>query len=308
MTHRTGAIEMTGEKVRTSTLLAAAIACAAGCNAESAPSFGDPDSGDGCQPGSIQDCECDGGGEGTRVCGGDGTWGSCSCGEDTDACGDAVLLVLDRSSSMSSEGKWDALGQALGDALDAYGDAVDVGLVAFPDDTCEGGYQGTQIDKLCRSPDDVAVDISAGAAAEVAQVVGSIGTCGGTPTSGALVAALAAVEARGGGVQVILVTDGAPNCNLALDGSSCECMLDPPNTCDSSPEFCLDVDAAAEAAADLKQAGALVHAIAFCVDPDWAGAMDAIAAAGGTGEARECSGATSLAIALAQIFQSTIDC
>jgi hypothetical protein len=227
---------------------------------------------------------------------------------DTDPCGDSVLLVVDRSDSMEHDGKWQKLISTFDSMLTMFGETTEFGLEVFPDDSCDADYEGTEIDKVCRAPDNMTVDIGPGTAGSIKDSLFDLGNCGGTPTSGALFKAVGVVGGSGGGVQVVLVTDGLPNCNTDLDGSSCECLLDPPGTCDSYPEHCLDLEAAEEAAAELLAAGAPVHVLAYDMAEEKMDVMNQIAAGGGTGQARSCPDEDALGNALASIFESITDC
>ncbi|MFO8072001.1 MAG: hypothetical protein R6V85_09020 [Polyangia bacterium] len=227
---------------------------------------------------------------------------------DTDPCGDAVLLVVDRSDSMEHENKWQELISTFDSMLTMFGGSTEFGLEVFPDDSCDADYDGTELGKVCRAPDNMTVDIGPGTAGSIKDSLYDLGNCGGTPTSGALFKAAGVVGGSGAGVQIVLVTDGLPNCNTELDGSSCECLFDPPGTCDGYPEHCLDIEAAEEAAAELLAAGSPVHVLAYDMDEDDIGIMDQIAASGGTDQARSCPDEDALGNALASIFESITEC
>ena len=278
------------------------------CNSVNAPAFnsdaGTPD----CTTGETRACECPPEGmPGVQVCGQDGTWGECDCTND-DPCGDHVLLVVDRSGSMGEETKWTDFLATLEGTLAAYDDDVELGLVMLPDETCDP--EDTQnLLKLCRAPTNVSVDIDGENLGPIIDKLEMMGTCGGTPTAGALEKAMDAVATAGGDTQVILITDGLPNCNLDADGTSCDCAIDDPASyCVEHPEQCIDSAAVVEAAAVLSSSGAPVHVLGYTIDTAWIDVMDAIAEAGGTEESDYCPNPDSLVISLERILDSIVDC
>lgn len=277
------------------------------CNADKAPVFS-TDAGTECTAGDTEVCECPPQGlPGVRVCQNDGTWGDCDCTNE-DPCGDAVILVVDRSGSMGSDSKWTDFVAALEGALSAYDDQVEMGMVILPDETCDP-EDNQNLLKLCRAPTNVAVDVGPQSLSTIVDKLEILGTCGGTPTAGALEKALDAAEAADQETQVILITDGLPNCNLDADGSSCECAVDEPsNYCEEHSEQCIDTDEATAAAAALYQSGAPVHVLGYTIETSWISVMDAMAEAGGTEESDYCPNTDSLAISLERILNSITDC
>jgi hypothetical protein len=280
----------------------------AACNATEAPAFdldgGLPD----CTAGETRVCECPPKGlPGVQVCRQDGTWGECDCTND-DPCGDAALLVIDRSGSMGSESKWTEFLVAVEDTLAPFDDHVEMGMVILPDETCDP-TDTQNLTKLCRPPTNVSVDIGSGNLPAIMDKLEMLGTCGGTPTAGALDKALDAVKAAGRETQVILITDGLPNCNLDADGESCDCAVgEPSNYCYEHPEQCIDLQEVARAASDLFLSGAPVHVLGYAIDTEWINVMEVIAAEGGTEESSYCPTVDSLSISLKRIFESIIDC
>lgn len=279
---------------------------------------------DECDPGFYcdpqtglcdQDCVVDGDCGGDLICDAHG-----QCVEevdtetedaDTDPCGDAVLLVVDRSTSMAADGKWTVLEETVATVLGMFADEIDFGLEVFPDDSCYDAYDdegGTDLDKLCRGPDNLMVDIAAGTASSISDSLDTVGTCGGTPTGPALEKAAVEVEAHGGDVQIVLITDGLPNCNTQIPPDECECLLDEPELCEGSPENCLDLDAALAAAEMALEAGGTVHVLAFDLDDAALAPLHDIASAGGTGEAVHCPDQGGLGYALSEILNGVSDC
>jgi hypothetical protein len=225
-----------------------------------------------------------------------------------DPCGDAVFLVIDRSSSMASDNKWDDLITYLTGSLDYFADGTAYGLEVFPDGSCTDDYEGTELEVVCRGPDNMEVDIADGTVDSIIASLQDLGTCGGTPTSAALTKALTEVAAYDGEVQVVLVTDGAPNCNTDIEEDDCECVSPEPGACVDHPENCLDDADAVAMAEALYNAGAPVHVIAFSVAPQFTDVMHDIAEAGGTEAAIECSAAVGVGNALTEILYTIIEC
>jgi hypothetical protein len=264
-----------------------------------------------CEPGETQLCQCDGDWLGVQICDGNGQWGDCDCEGDNpnpDPCGDAILFVVDRSSSMDNEDKWDALTATFTDVLGTFGDAAVLGLEVFPDDSCDDEYEGQELSVICRGPDNLLVDIAGGTVQSIIDSITEVGTCGGTPTATALGKALSVVASTSAETRVVLVTDGTPNCNDEIQPDDCECPLEPPELCQGNPAACVDAVATSLAAIQLKEEGAPVHVIAWDTDPAWNQVFNQIAAAGGTSQAEFCDTAEDLASALTEILLSVTDC
>ncbi|MBW2277687.1 MAG: VWA domain-containing protein [Deltaproteobacteria bacterium] len=263
----------------------------------------------------AQDCTSDNECQGDDVCNeagqcvpADDTDSGSDTGDNTDPCGDSVLLIIDRSFSMSNEGKWVPLQQELADVLATFGDGTDYGLEVFPDNSCPNNYSGTNIDTLCRPPDNMEVDIGSNTTASILDTLALLGTCGGTPTAGALVKAYDEVASYSEEVQVILVTDGAPNCNVDIEYDDCECLLDTPEQCEDHTEHCLDIAESQLAAESLDGIGAPLHVVIYAFDEGWMDAMNDLAGSGGTGAAIQCETAEDVGQAVSQILDSIINC
>jgi len=282
-------------------ICAFAIACSA-----KAPAF-DTDGGTdvGCEPGATQVCECtDTGISGVQTCDENGDWGECLC-SDPDPCGDGVVWVIDRSGSMADPAsKWTDFMDVLQIIIDDNNDTVPMGLVMYPDNTCDP--EDTQnVENLCMYPDAVDISVGSGTGQSVWDALDDVETCGGTPTAGALEVALLEVQSSATELQIILITDGLPNCNLDLNPVTCDCIKD---TCIDQPYQCLDSEDTVAAAAALYQIGAPVHVFAYDVETDLMDVMDDMAEAGGSNHAEYCADATDLEISLAQFFETIVDC
>jgi hypothetical protein len=302
-------------------MISTAFAVSFGCGEDvSKPAWCQADT--DCPPGHYcgdnglcgQDCTNDNECQGDEVC---NEFGQCvppdtdtnsDTEQNTDPCGDSVLLVIDRSASMDNDGKWEPLQTELGNVLATFGDGTDYGLEVFPDNSCDNDYTGSDIGILCRAPDNMEVDIGSGTTASILDTLDLLGTCGGTPTAGALEKAYEEVALYAGEVQVILITDGLPNCNVTIPFEDCECLLENPDLCETSPENCLDSADADAAAQQLFAAGAPVHIVTYAVDDTWIWVMNDLASAGGTGAAIECETAEDVGQAVYQILDSIINC
>jgi hypothetical protein len=145
-----------------------------------------------------------------------------------------VLLVVDKSSSMNladefPEGRWDALGTALGAALDEAKERVRFGLEFFP-------FADDPMDKpdTCQTPGgaDVLIPIDDGTSTvpDIVAALASYEPSGGTPTADALAHALEYFtsgdgSSLGGKRYVLLATDGGPNCNASLTCGEDTCTI-----------------------------------------------------------------------------------
>ncbi len=150
-----------------------------------------------------------------------------------------VMFVLDRSGSMDFDlaghrgdpgdpltgpRRWDVLRESLSATLPPYDTALSMGVVLFPDD--DGDFDEC----------DVATNpVLAPRVNNATPVLGLFSRLpsGGTPTFAAVTAAANAVRDVNGAV-LVLVTDGEPNCNVALDPLTCVCT----NPTNDVPPMC----------------------------------------------------------------------
>jgi hypothetical protein len=162
-----------------------------------------------------------------------------------------LLLVVDKSSSMTitdefPEGRWTALGNALGAALDQASSRVSFGLEFFPFSDDPNATPGT-----CEMPKnlDVLIPVAAGDQT-VPQIKDALSTympAGGTPTADALARAddyfvNGAGKDLNGTNYVLLATDGGPNCNAdaTCDASTCTINLEHPDATTGCGGSCCD--------------------------------------------------------------------
>lgn len=134
-----------------------------------------------------------------------------------------VMLVIDRSSSMNQTfpgttgSKWTALRGALRQALPAWGSSLELGTLFYPSTSSGACTVSASVDvaPALENVDAVLAKLNA------------TSPSGSTPTAIALERAGAALSARrtaGSARALVLATDGAPNCNTALNPRSCTCV------------------------------------------------------------------------------------
>jgi hypothetical protein len=93
---------------------------------------------------------------------------------------------------------------------------------------------------------------------------------------------------------LLLLTDGGPNCNADADASVCTCTREPDTFCrggdigggalvNPTPNLCLDDAESVAAVGDLAASGIRTFVIGYDT-PEWATTLDAMAAAGDTGQ------------------------
>jgi hypothetical protein len=133
-----------------------------------------------------------------------------------------LMLVVDRSLSMEDDipgggTKWEAMLAAVDGVTHALETSIHFGLASY---AAEGG-------DLC-APGDVILDPAPNNADAIVNRLTRDGTGGATPTAASLENVGDYFQVPRAGHEdhspaILLATDGAPNCNDALDGSSCTC-------------------------------------------------------------------------------------
>lgn len=198
-----------------------------------------------------------------------------------------ILLVLDRSTSMSwsltgptgaGPSRWSILGGALRAELPAWDGSSDLGLLFFPE---PGGTNCTtaSVPHLEPAPDGSGPLLSRLAATMPG---------GRTPTAAAMTTArdwFVAHRDPDRPQAVVLATDGAPNCNAALDARTCRCTNGAGLPAGGCPEreLCLDDTRTLAVIADLLGAGVPTYVVGIDGEPDPALSivLTRMAAAGG---------------------------
>lgn len=219
-----------------------------------------------------------------------------------------LYIVLDRSGSMLEEldGKTRhyAARIAISTMLAEIGHRVSYGAAVFPAlDLFTGCEPGEEV--FATRPGDGPEWRDAGTYGPVHQLLmatlAEIQPNGGTPTAATLAALEPNLRALSGRTFVLLVTDGAPNCNGAASCGASECMLNlmgyqdgalscppaGPNCCDPSvlfdgPYNCVDRLATVSAVSSLAAAGIPTYVVGMPGTELYAAVLDQAAVAGGT--------------------------
>lgn len=154
-----------------------------------------------------------------------------------------MLILLDRSNSMSysppTPPLWDTIRTALITVTSAMDDSVWFGLMAFPNSVAPNACAGLNNQCVEPAPTAVLVPIKENASADIQNALMSLNTCGGTPIAMSLQSAsqYLMTVADDHPKYILLATDGAPNCNGSLNGSTCRCTGD---NCWANNMNCLD--------------------------------------------------------------------
>ncbi len=187
-----------------------------------------------------------------------------------------VLVLLDRSGSMygpPTTDRWTPAVSAILNLVDTHQGAVAFGLGLFGD-------------RLSCGAGTIVVPPSGTSASRIQTALTgdpSLLTGGGTPTSAMLTRARTFYALSEGERYVVLVTDGAPNCN-AVQGerTSCFCTLDDCESVASPWLGCLD-DLASVAAVEALAADGIPTWVIGYDTPAFSDTLDAMARAGATG-------------------------
>ncbi|MBS2026534.1 MAG: VWA domain-containing protein [Deltaproteobacteria bacterium] len=221
-----------------------------------------------------------------------------------------LLVVQDRSGSMadvpdpsSSDSKWDIAASVVPQVLNQYNNQFQFGLMYLPgsSDACDPGY----IDQPVPST-----------ANDIANSYSNTGPQGATPTAQSLAVATQYLNSLNLNVPayILLITDGMPNCNGSLNGSSCTCTVSG-GACDPNQGGtnldCLDDTDTEDASAAAYAAGYPVYVVGFG-DASTAGnnktVLDGIASNGGTGHAYSANNQSQLDTQLNTIVGSVGSC
>ncbi|MBK8692081.1 MAG: VWA domain-containing protein [Deltaproteobacteria bacterium] len=199
-----------------------------------------------------------------------------------------LLLLADRSTSMErdllggsgSPRRWDVLRDALAATLPRYQDRIAMGLQFFP------GIGGTGICAVGAIPD---LNPGLSQALPVLTRFGRTEPNGRTPTWLGVQSAGRYLLGRAAPRRfraILLATDGAPNCNGALDGARCTCTAlggTGQQQCEDDPSLCLDDDRTVSEVARLAAQGVPTYVVGIDGDnqPELITVLSQLAVAGG---------------------------
>lgn len=230
-----------------------------------------------------------------------------------------LFIVQDKSGSMAkapdgstasatNPSKWSIAQTVVPNLASSFSNRFRFGAAMYPRDTttfnCTTGTVVTPIANTTAGIDS----------AYAAAIPG-----GGTPTATSLTAVRTYLQgqALSTPAYVLLITDGLPNCNTALDANSCTpttpgCGPTPAaSTCALGSKDCLDSSNTVTAAQQLFAAGVKVFVVGFdstLTAGNNKAVLDAIASAGGTGSAYVASNQAQLSSTLNSIAANTATC
>jgi len=205
-----------------------------------------------------------------------------------------LMFVLDRSGSMKfvltsddlalpgQTSRWRALESSLSQTISPFTNQIAMGARFYP----SANANGNDLARACiQDPPSVAIAPALGNASKILDVFTRSIPEGGTPTATAL--ALAAQEvssSRGVARAMVVATDGAPNCNAALDRLTCTCTSADARGCLTSSDGsnCLDdVKTVQTIKGIYDDRNIPVFVIGIGVTGSFASTLDAMAVAGG---------------------------
>ncbi len=189
-------------------------------------------------------------------------------------------------------------------------DPVQVGLSAFP-----GATISTSPTAQACATGDVLTAIGPGNSSSITTTLLSLAPAGGTPAAATLPVVGAALAAGGGprrASYVILVTDGAPNCDSNLTATAANCTGDRctlsscaaadwdtnscgcynPSTGAALAEGCLDESAAVAAVASLYRSGIETFVVGFGADTVSSATAETLSEMGAAGVGLSTTGAS----------------
>ncbi len=232
-----------------------------------------------------------------------------------------LLIVQDKSGSMNqvpnpantaTPTKWASAQTAVPQLVQQFANRFDFGVFMFPGATTQFNCTtGAVVSAVPSSP------------TQVQTVYTNAVPGGGTPTATSLLQAKAYIQSLNLGpnrpAYVLLLTDGLPNCNLALNTSTCMATTPscataaghPDTICNLGAKDCLDDQGTSAAAASLLSAGIKTFVVGFdatLTSGNNKAVLDAIAAAGGTTSAYVANNQTALTTAMNQIALNTATC
>ncbi len=214
-----------------------------------------------------------------------------------------LLLVIDKSGSMTDQpdgfdqDKWEAMRLALGEALEATSDKLDIGLLLYP----YAPLRTIPVDcesNCCEVPGgasavNIPIDAGTESVPKILDLLDSTPPGGGTPTALALARAREYfTEGLGADLEgdkyVLLATDGGPNCNEenTCDRTRCTPWLDgqcdeDDNCCAGAGEYCLDDASVLDEIEALREADIPTFVVGIPGTELYAPHLEAFAEAGG---------------------------
>lgn len=225
-----------------------------------------------------------------------------------------LFVVQDKSGSMNQPPdptacstcptKWTSAKSAVATLTNQFQGAFRFGLMLYPYDTTTFNCTtGTVMSSVPSTPAQVAATLNAATPG------------GGTPTAASLQAARTYLQSQALNTPayVLLITDGLPNCNLALDANTCTASTPgcSNNSCGLGSKDCLDDQGTIQAATDLKNAGFKVYVVGFGTSVTSGNnktVLDNIASAGGTTSAFSANNQAALNSALSAIGYNAATC
>lgn len=221
-----------------------------------------------------------------------------------------LYFVVDRSGSMSEEipgsilSKYQAARATLADVLLSLGHRLRYGAAVFPPwSTSTGCEPGEEVFEARPGdpPSFAAANQLGPALRALLDRLGTASPEGGTPTAPTLFALAPMLRGLGGDTALVLMTDGAPNCNGELSCGVSECSLNIENrnlsgracagdfNCCNSDQagdgaefYCVDSDASVTAIEELAQAGVRTFVVGMPGAEAYAQVLDRLAVAGQT--------------------------
>jgi hypothetical protein len=227
-----------------------------------------------------------------------------------DFLGDApdMLIVLDRSQSMTLYGRWDPSREAVKQITRDYEGLIGFGLEFFPGngaaDPLLDFLLGDPTPEACAGSIQLDVPIMVRNATAIGTAVDRTMTLGSTPTSAALKQALTILGDRKTQLDtrvkpgfVLLVTDGDPSCKPSLT------ISDPAGPGDVDQQ-----QLAKDAVTALKAAGIPTYVIGYQIDANRQALMNELAMLGDTGTFKAVGDAAGIVEAFRQITKDVVSC
>jgi hypothetical protein len=219
-----------------------------------------------------------------------------------------IIIVLDRSNSMSetppSPPLWETIRTAINNVTTPPRDtSIWFGLMSFPGASCSG------LTDQCIHPDwsEVLVPVAAENHLPIGNALAGLTTCGGTPIAMSLQSAWTYLTTLDNGhpKYVLLATDGAPNCNDALNGATCTCTSALGCT---NNENCLDDERTYSVLDTMCDAGVSTYVLGMGGAAEWASVMNEMASHGCTDHYYAADDPASIAAALEEIAGAVATC